>query len=193
MLEDLNWTAMADRMPGLSDGGAIEEVSAAIAAARAVPPADPATTVTAARRRPMSLHRPRRCPPTSSSRLVRCPAQHPYAHDSSPTAAPAPTTPATTAATVPPTTPATVPPTTLPPQSFPDDFAGVASQIVIAEYRRSTPPVRFSVARQSGWVSQVETNGPDSVVIRFFKHSTHDEAQFAVERDGGELKVSKEH
>jgi hypothetical protein len=113
-----------------------------------------------------------------------------------PTSAPQVTAPPTTAApaTAPPTTtPATAPPTTsAAPTLYRYDFAGVASEIVIAQYADRHIEL-YSMTRLPGWVSQVASNGPSNVEIHFFNTATQDEAQFTVERDGSRLKVSKEN
>ena len=113
-----------------------------------------------------------------------------------PTTAPKVTAPATTAApvTAAPTTapPATAPPTTsAAPTLYTYDFAGVASEIVIAQYADRHIEL-YSMTRLPGWVSQLANNGPSNIEIHFFNTATQAEAQFAVERDGSRLKVSKE-
>lgn len=135
---------------------------------------------------------PPTAPPTTPP--TAAPAVAPTVTPAPSAAPPAPTVAPTVAPTAAPTTtpPATAAPTAVaPPQLFTYDFAGVATSIVIAQYADRHIEL-VSVTKVTGWVSQVENNGPNSIEIKFFNTTTHAEAKFAVERDGTRLKVSKE-
>jgi len=215
----LNWTAMADRMPAVPPAAAIEQAVAAAAAEQ--PVVAPTTVAPGTVAVPSDASAPPAASAPAVQQLGSGAAPGGAAPTVAPTLAPAavppsaaptpvtlattapttpptapPTPPPTTPATVPPTTavttPATAPPTTVPPRLLTYDFAGVASQVVIAQY--ADQHIQFvSVTRLSGWVSQLEANGPNSVVVKFFNTVTHAEAQFAVERNGSQLTVSREY
>ncbi len=70
-------------------------------------------------------------------------------------------------------------------------FTGVATEVVIARYADGTIAVA-SITSEANWVSRISRNGPRSIEIEFFNRATQQEAQFAAELSGGQIKVSKE-
>ncbi len=69
------------------------------------------------------------------------------------------------------------------------EFAGVASQIVVAQHGDGSLEF-WSVTTESDWSYYVEENSPDKIKIKF--EGDDDEAEWKLEYDDGDLRVKKE-
>jgi hypothetical protein len=103
----------------------------------------------------------------------------------------APQSTAPSPATQPAATTSTPPPTTAAPVTvaltYPSFSAGDAGTVVL-QFDGSSIYVS-SVARQPNWVSQIDSNGPRTVEVKFFNTVTHDEAEFHATVEGGRIQV----
>jgi hypothetical protein len=129
-------------------------------------------------------------PTASPTTPATAPAPRPVT-TSAPTVAPTiPVVPQTAPTTAAPTTAAPAPTTAAPVAAaltYPSFTAGDAGTVVL-QFDGSSIYVS-SVARQPNWVSQIDSNGPRTVEIKFFNTVTHSEAEFHATVDGGRIQV----
>ncbi len=115
---------------------------------------------------------------------------------------PTPPLPATTApATAPPTTtaPTTTPPTTTAPTTAPPTTTALIVEYpqyvvnnvghVVLTYTNGSAIELYGVYAGTGWVYDVEQNGPEKVKIKFFNIQTENEAEWTAKIENGRIKV----